>query len=268
MPVVIHRKIREFNGILEHLQEALDDVLPFVERPDIDNVRITRYGLPLGAQCLLIRWRLTEPDSMDMGMPQARILPTLELIRPYGAIGLTGFGILAFTSTALMKPLDRSEQMVEALAQVTAILYGERDQVGFKPGVFGQDHLQAIHVCLDHLGPSTDRAERTQKMLFAEVGGMQPHLVDGVVMPEQKVAPAALQLGGQLDFTTFCGIMSHLDSTMMCLRITAQPTRQCRSIIRPLNRFCRQAFVDQGVFFWISHPISLFFLQEFYPETL
>ncbi|PJN81886.1 hypothetical protein CV739_24660 [Bacillus velezensis] len=65
-------------------------------------------------------------------------------------------------------------------------------------------------------------------MLLAEVGSMQPQLIDGVVMPELEPVATVRQLVSQLAFAAISGIIRHVQSTLVCPVIPEQTSGQSR----------------------------------------
>jgi hypothetical protein len=75
--------------------------------------------------------------------------------------------------------------VLHTLGKVWAVLHGvgqeSRDQARF----LIHDYSEALEIGCGLLGGSTDRTKGAEHVLLAELGGVEPHLVDGPVMAEQ-----------------------------------------------------------------------------------
>ena len=114
--------------------------------------------------------------------------------------------------------------MPETLCQVWPILHGESDQVGAQVWPFELDNLPACQVGRESLCAAPDGAQRAQQVLFAELGGMELHLVHGEKVPEQQIVAAALNLARHgLMLRAGGHILRYVESAFSCFAVTFNP---------------------------------------------
>jgi hypothetical protein len=104
-------------------------------------------------------------------------------------------------------------QVLEPFGQVVPILHGKRDQERFQIWILSLDHLEPGQIRSQSFRPSTNRAERAKKVFFAEMGGVQPHLVYGEKVVEKKVRAALIHpIRNHLMLASGTHILGHIEA--------------------------------------------------------
>lgn len=113
----------------------------------------------------------------------------------------------------------------KAFSQVITIPHRQSHQKGPQSGFLALYDLPPIQVRFERLGAPSNRAERAQQMLHAEAGTVQPHRVDGEVVPEGEVVAALGQPLMQLLLTFDMGAdkLRYIESAFLCFAVTIDP---------------------------------------------
>ena len=207
--------IREFHGVLEHLDEAGNRVV-FIDRTHVHDEAVAGDVVPFLRQCASVRRALGQRDHVQVRMPFLRLLAALEFIAPDGALNAIERAA-AFTVFALEKLMLRLVQVPEPFGQVRAILDRQSDQKRPQGRFLGPDDLPPVQVGFEGLGAPSDRAQWAQQVLTAEPGTMQPDLIDGEVVPKRQIFPAVGDRAGHVLMARLAGhILGHIEGFSLC----------------------------------------------------
>ena len=115
-------------------------------------------------------------------------------------------------------------QMPEPFSQIRAILDGQSYQKWLEVRTLGLDRFPPGEVGRESLGASTDCAQRAEQVLFAELGRVELHLIDGEEVPKQQVVAAALDLcRHRLMLGRLGHILRCVESAFLCFAVTFNP---------------------------------------------
>jgi hypothetical protein len=116
-------------------------------------------------------------------------------------------------------------KVLKAFSQVITVLHRQSHQKRPQSRFFGSDDLPPIQVGFHRLSAPSDGAQRTQQVLHAEAGRMQPHCVDGEVVPEQQVVTASGEplVERFLTFNVLADKLRYIERTTLCLTVPINP---------------------------------------------
>jgi hypothetical protein len=116
-------------------------------------------------------------------------------------------------------------QVPKSFSQVITIPHGQSHQKRPQSRFFGLYDLPPIQVRFVRRGAPSNRAQRAKQMLHAKAGAVQPHFVDGEVVPEGKVIPALGKPLLQLLLTFNMGLdkLRYIESAFLCFAVTIDP---------------------------------------------
>jgi hypothetical protein len=95
------------------------------------------------------------------------------------------------------------------------------------------NRLVFFQIRFQHFGSTPNRAHGAEQMLFAEARSIKPHLIDGEVMPKEKVVRTVRQLARLLDVAVLIRETLHHKSFPACLSVSGNFRRQARSAPGP-----------------------------------
>jgi hypothetical protein len=116
-------------------------------------------------------------------------------------------------------------QVPKAFSQVITILHGQSHQKRPQSRFFDLMTSHLSKYALSALAPRLMAHRGQKQMLHAEAGAMQPHFVDGEVVPEGEVVPQVGQPLMQLLLTFNMGLdkLRYIESAFLCLAVTIDP---------------------------------------------
>jgi hypothetical protein len=117
-----------------------------------------------------------------------------------------------------------SMKVLKAFSQVITVLH-RRSHQKRPQSRFRSDDLPPIQVGFHRLSAPSDGAQRAQQVLHAEAGRMQPHCIDGEVVPEQQVVTASGEplVERFLTFDVLADKLRYIERTTLCLTVPINP---------------------------------------------
>lgn len=225
MPCIGRRLVTELHGVLENLHEALNVVT--LNRSNVAHERIASDLVPLPPQPFLAGLHFGKGDHVQVRVPNTGAASSLDLVRPHR----TGHTIEHTTAPAMLAHPKLSlslVQVLEALRKIGPILDRESDQKRPQSRFLNADSLPPVQVGFQGLRAPPNGTQRAKQMLHAEACRVKLDLIDGEVVTEQQVIPAALQPGQKSSVTfrvVLADILRRIERNRLCLTVTTDPRR-------------------------------------------
>ncbi|MNZ62012.1 hypothetical protein D3C78_801220 [compost metagenome] len=273
VPVLGMIQVGELHRVLEDLHEAFHRVAG--DRTNVNDERIPSDGLPLGGKRMGVRLAGTGCQHVRVGVPAVANLGhflgvntaiDLAQLRP----GRTTDASVEVPAT-IHQPLERSHQVRVTLFQVRAVLHREGDQVQLEVRAGLMDDLPAAQVGSQRFSPSPNGAQGADEMLLAELGGVEPDFVHGVVLPEMQPVPTGAETRGSQRRRIVWNalqILLHAQPVLFGPGVACYSVAEACSFLSPCERLFRQVDSVHGGFLfghaWPSFPCR----QHTCPDTL